>query len=61
MIRGHFRGVFMRQGRAVMIAFDFGRSIDPPKVDETKDPQKHVRGLAARLRGAAWLDAEVGP
>ena len=55
VIRGHFHGVFMRQGRAVMIAFDFGRSLDSPKADETKEQQKHVRDLAARLRGAAWL------
>ena len=47
----------MRQGRAVMIAFDFGRSFDPPKADETEEQQKQVRDLAARLRGASGLDA----
>ncbi len=54
-LRGHFRGVVMRQGRAVLVAFDFNRARTPPQAGETAEQQKHAREMATRLRDATWL------
>ena len=54
-IHGHYRGVVMRQGRAILTDLDFGRMTTPPTVDETTEQQKDARLMAARLAQATWL------
>lgn len=55
VVQGHFRGVVMRRGRAVVTYLDFNRMRTPPDVEQTAEQQKDAQLMARRLDGAAWL------
>ena len=54
-LHGHYRGVVMRQGLAVVTYLDFGPMTEPPALSETEEQQKDARVMATRLASATWL------
>jgi hypothetical protein len=53
-VRGHGRGVLMRQGRSVVTYMDFGQLDTPPTPSEVADYQDEARIVAANLASAPW-------
>jgi hypothetical protein len=51
---GHQRGVVMRQGRTLVIYFDFGQSRNPPTFSEIGGYTNVAKPWATTLASASW-------
>ena len=50
----HYRGVVLRQGRAVQMFLDYGQSTIPPTPEEVAAYQQESSTLVAELKQATW-------
>ena len=55
-LHAHYRGVVVRQRRAIATYLDFGPMTTPPTPAETKEQQDDAHIVAERLATATWLD-----